>query len=282
MLSQDIIFSENPNELLTRFKYGNYYLLLIYCVEGQIEMGIENHECTLVPHDMLLCRPSAITGQYLPSPDLRCTIIAVREHALDDIVYTCVREDNKWWEKSKFLSHHPVLHLNERQQELGVLFNRLFQLYNEDTNSGLSENIRLIFAQAAVYELLNWLEESMPDSEVTQATENHRQGRKEVLFRDFIRLIQETEGQQREVQWYADQLAVSPKYLSAVSKDISGQSAHKVIDNIAAQEIKRLLRQTDMSVKEICVRMKFPSLSFFCKYVHAHFGMTARQIREKE
>ena len=81
------------------------------------------------------------------------------------------------------------------------------------------------------------------------------------------------------VRWYGDRLAVTPKYLSVVCNTVTGKSAQVVINDLTVQEIKRLLLQTDMSVKEICVQLDFVSLSFFYKYVKKHLGMTAHQYR---
>jgi AraC-like DNA-binding protein len=39
------------------------------------------------------------------------------------------------------------------------------------------------------------------------------------------------------------------------------------------------LKQTDLSVKQICDRLGFPNPSFFGKYVREHFGMTPLAIR---
>ena len=275
MLNQDITFSENLDELLAQFSSENDSSLIIYCIAGKLQIEIDGQQRLIVPHDMLLCTPELIVGNYLRSPDLKCKAIAIRKHALDDVLYVCMREDNNWWEKSKYLVHNPIIHLNERQQELGQLFNRLFQLYMEDNRSELSENIRRIFAQAAIYELLNWLEGSVVQ---TQETER-KTGRQEVLFREFARLLQETKGCQREVRWYANRLAVTPKYLSVVCHTNTGKTALVLINEVTTQEIKRLLRQTDMSAKEICGKMDFPSLSFFCKYVKQHLGMTTNEYR---
>ena len=274
MLNQDITFSENLDELLTRFSSENDCVLIIYCTAGKLQIEIDGQQCLISPHDLLLCRPELIIGKYMRSPDLTCQLIAIRQNAVDDIFYLCMRKDNKWWEKSNYILHHPIIHLNERQQELGKLFNRLFQLYMEDSNSELSENIRRIFAQAAIFELLNWLEGSVETQEETP-----KPGRQAVLFRDFIKLLQETKGRQREVRWFANQLAVTPKYLSVACHTNTGKTAQVLINEVTTQEIKRLLRQTDMSTKEICGKMDFPSLSFFCKYVKQHLGMTANQYR---
>lgn len=275
MLNTDITFSENLDEMLARFSRINDCSLLILCQNGRMQIEINEQPYLIETNDLLLCRPDLIIGNYMQSPDMQCHVIAIREHALDDILYMCVREDNKWWEKSQYILQHPIVHLDERRQEIGLHIYRLFQLYEEDTRSGLSENIRRIFLQAAIYELLCWLEENI----VQTPEAEHKQGRQEILFRDFIKLLQSTKGRQREVRWYAAQLAVSPKYLSVACNTVAGKPAQAVINELCVQEIKRLLRQTDRSVKEICVQMNFPSLSFFCKYTRQHLGMTAHQYR---
>jgi len=275
MLNQEIIFSDNLDELLARLDDKNACALIIYCLEGRLQIEIDGQPHLIAPYDLLLCRTELIIGNYMRSPDLRCSVIAIRRNALDDIFYLCVRDVDKWWEKSFFLFQHPIIHLNERQQEITKLFNRLFQLYQDDTRSELSESIRRIFVQAAVLELLNWLEVNVEHSK----EEKSRIGRQEVLFRHFCRLLQENRGRQREVRWYADQLAISPKYLSEICNNFAKKPALAVIHNATLQEIKCLLRQTDMSVKEISVQLNFPSLSFFCKYIKKYLGKTARQYR---
>ena len=47
------------------------------------------------------------------------------------------------------------------------------------------------------------------------------------------------------------------------------------------EDIRYCLKQTDMSIKQICDRLGFPNPSFFGKYVKDHFGMTPIQLREK-
>lgn len=276
MLTTDITFSENLDEMLTRFSQIHDCALLVHCKCGKMQIEINEQSHLIEKNDLLLCRPDLIIGNYMRSPDMECYVIAIRKHALDDILYVCMREDNKWWEKAQYILQHPIVHLDERQQEIGQLFSRLFQLFSEDSRSGLSENIRRVFMQAIVFELLNWLEGSIETPE-----EEPKQSRLDILFRDFVKLLQETKGRQREVRWFAAQLAVSPKYLSVACHAVAGKPAQAVINEMCVQEIKRLLRQTDRSVKEICALLNFPSLSFFCKYTKQHLGMTANEYRKK-
>ncbi len=44
-------------------------------------------------------------------------------------------------------------------------------------------------------------------------------------------------------------------------------------------DITYFLRNTDLSIKEICAKLGFPNPSFFGKYVKEHFGCTPLEYR---
>ena len=71
MLNQDIIFSGNLDELLQRFSNENDCTLIIYCTEGKLQIEINEQQYLIRPHDMLLCRPDLIIGNYMRSPDMK-------------------------------------------------------------------------------------------------------------------------------------------------------------------------------------------------------------------
>ena len=74
-------------------------------------------------------------------------------------------------------------------------------------------------------------------------------------------------------------LAVLPKYLSTICKKYSGKTANTWITEHVMEDIRYYLVSTDLSIKEICVRLGFPNTSFFGKYVKEHFGVTPTQMR---
>jgi len=62
----------------------------------------------------------------------------------------------------------------------------------------------------------------------------------------------------RQPSYYADKLHVHPNYLNAVVKRITGKTATQLIQQQLIIQAKSLLRQTDLSVKEISFRLLFP------------------------
>jgi AraC-like DNA-binding protein len=102
----------------------------------------------------------------------------------------------------------------------------------------------------------------------------------EKLFTRFLRLVQTNCKRERRVSWYAQQLSISPKYLSLVVKQISGRTALEWIENYVTMELRVALKNSTRSIKEIAEDMNFPNQSFLGKYFKEHVGMTPSEYRK--
>ena len=97
----------------------------------------------------------------------------------------------------------------------------------------------------------------------------------------FMRLVEQSDGRIRKVDDFANQLNVTPKYLSTLLKETMSRRPSEVIQLFTAKAIARRLRFTDMTMQEIANDLKFPNASFFGKYVKEHLGMTPLEYRKK-
>jgi AraC-like DNA-binding protein len=104
-----------------------------------------------------------------------------------------------------------------------------------------------------------------------------RQG--ERLFKDFMKILATDKIKSRSVSAYAQRLFITPKYLSSVSKQLTGKTASVWINEAIVKEAKRQLKYTDKSVKEIAMQMDFPNVSFFGKYFKTHVGVSPMEYR---
>lgn len=87
---------------------------------------------------------------------------------------------------------------------------------------------------SVIYEFCGYLMTAKSNSD-------HLLSKKEVLFRDFIRLVAEHYKQERSIAFYADHLGVDAKYLSVTIEAASQQTPKRWIDKYVIQEAKRLL-----------------------------------------
>lgn len=101
----------------------------------------------------------------------------------------------------------------------------------------------------------------------------------ETLFRRFIGLLSASYPKPRRVSYYAGRLNVTPKYLSAVCKQVGGMRPSKIIDSYVLRDIDYLMRHTQMSIKEIAYELRFSNLSVFGKYVRKHRSVSPRSYR---
>ena len=101
----------------------------------------------------------------------------------------------------------------------------------------------------------------------------------EALYARFKDLLFLYRGKERKVMFYASELCVTPKYLTAVVKEFSGRTPIQWINETAIREIEYMLRHTQSSIKEIVIELNFPDLSCFGKFFKAHKGMSPKYYR---
>ena len=106
--------------------------------------------------------------------------------------------------------------------------------------------------------------------------------RAEEYFKQFTELLGEHYKHERSVGFYAQQLCITPKYLTTLIKRISGKSVSEWIDNYVILEAKTLLKYSNMSVQEIAYYLNFPNQSFFGSYFKRNAGMSPSQYKAKK
>ena len=110
----------------------------------------------------------------------------------------------------------------------------------------------------------------------------HNTNRQEELFEKFIALVVQHSSLHRDVNFYANELCVTPRYLSSVVQNMTGTPPKNIIDERCIQEMKVLLRTTNRSVQEIAFQLNFPDQSFFARYFRKHVHMSPLEYREQK
>ncbi|MCG2613646.1 AraC family transcriptional regulator [Terrimonas sp. NA20] len=114
----------------------------------------------------------------------------------------------------------------------------------------------------------------------SHAQEKIRLTRKEELMKRFLKLLPEHARQQRGLQFYADHLYVTPKYLSQTVKELSGKTAGAFIDELVMVEAKVLLGDLSLSVAQVADQLFFSDQFFFSKFFKNHAGITPTGYRK--
>ena len=101
------------------------------------------------------------------------------------------------------------------------------------------------------------------------------------IFNRFISLVNEHVQEAHALEYHADRLCLSARYLGTVVKAISGETAKSWIDRALVTKAKVMLRHTDRQVSEIADLLGFPNSSFFCRFFRERTGCTPQQYREE-
>lgn len=104
--------------------------------------------------------------------------------------------------------------------------------------------------------------------------------RKEELFESFLRILYMYCKEQHVVSFYAEQLYITPQYLSLILKELTGRSANKWIDEALMQEAKILLKAPQATVQQVADALHFSDQSTFGKFFKKHAGMSPMEYRK--
>jgi AraC family transcriptional activator of pobA len=100
------------------------------------------------------------------------------------------------------------------------------------------------------------------------------------LFNSFYAKLDNQFRTMKQVADYANELFVSPNYLTDVVKKVSGHSASYHIQQRTVQEAKRLIMYDDASMKVVAYALGFEDLSHFSKYFKKAAGMNFSDFRK--
>lgn len=174
------------------------------------------------------------------------------------------------------LAYNPLVNLTQEQQED---IERYFDLLeNISNNSDLAHRDEIVrgLLMSMFYRISDTYEQR---PQVLDEKERSVRNRREEYFAKFITLLSENFKRERTVGFYAEQMCVTPKYLSLLIKDFSGKSAAEWIDSYVITEAKTLLRYSTMSIQEVAYELNFSSQSFFGKYFKHLTGMSPSEYK---
>lgn len=170
---------------------------------------------------------------------------------------------------------NPVIQMEQAEIDLMMKYYELlvFKMDHPEMNFG-RETVRDII-RCFAYDLL---------SNINKHIDNDNDGdmlrQSDRIYRRFMLLLAEKSNVDRSVKSYADELCVSPKYLSSVCRRHSDSTASELIALSVVGRIKQLLLYSDLSIKEVAAEMGFDNLSFFGKYVKKHLGLSPNHYRQ--
>ena len=254
---------------------------VIYCEAGYLDVYFHGKMLRINAGEMFVRVPdfNFKLGPYELSPDLKFKQVTISTSVFETIMHDHMRVEPHWWAKLEYLKKNPIFAINAISVDFLNTYFHLLQLQLQDNQTSYRKQILMLIARGAAMEMLNYLDKLA----VIEDNDDYRNSvnQSDYTFREFTKLLQQYP-HKREVQWYAQQLGITPKYLSEICKERSGKAAGEWIADVTVSEIKHYLHNTTKPIHEIARVMEFPNASFFCQYTKKHTGLTPNHFRKQK
>lgn len=238
-----------------------------FCANGRITIRINTKEQTISDGVLFVVLPKHTLTLFTPTSDVQIYLLFVTFELVQQLP---VIPDLNLLRKA---DRQPFIRLDvEKQEELISLYS-IIQHYMSDNNFHQSVRHTLICSFLLIItSQFDIMEE--PDTVSSQT-------RQDELSRDFFKLLFQYAHSGKNASFYADQLCISTKYLSAVIKRTSGFPVQEWINEVTLAEAKRYLRTSTLSVAEIARKLHFTNASSFIRFFRKHMASTPLEYRKK-
>ena len=248
---------------------GEEYLAHLLCLGGSCRYRFNERDFELHAGDLSIIRKRKMVEKVEPSDDFRCKII----YAAPGFIELCTPQSNYGMKGSLALFLNPVMHLTPEQQIVCRRDFELLELRIADVGHRFYHETLINAMQAAILDFFDFHASLYGQSDISTQSAS--------IMNRFLKMLEEgTYREHREVSYYADCLCVTSKYLSEVSKKVSGYAANYWINRYTILDISRLLRDKSLSFVQISDMFGFSSPAYFSRYVQQNLGLNPTEYRK--
>lgn len=247
-------------------------IILVWCIKGALSISVNLNDYILEEDALFICMPgnifklNEIVGD---EEDLHYVCVAMsKEFAANQKL-----DVNKTFSNALSLLDNPSVPITKDE---AALMSGYLDMMGNVLKSDLA------YRREAVQSLwisMLYVFAAMLDRRAKLAKDVSPTNRSMMLFEQFISLVAKYHTQYRNVAFYADQLCLTPKYMSKLIKTATGKSAPEWIDAYVILEAKNLLKYSNDTIKQIVFKLNFPNQSVFYKFFKARTGMTPSEYR---
>ena len=266
-----IIVDDISTALIPKDPRRMNFLILALCTEGEATYTLDTQEMRIQKNDVLLILDRHVVSNFTASKDLKalCIIISVK------FFFESIRNVGDVSSLLLLSRNFPVIKLAQEETETFQSYFYLLKTKAADKQNKYRRKLVSTLILAMFYDLSNVVQRMLN-------TDSMRRTRAEIIFTKFIKLLEGNFKQERRVGWYAEQLNITPKYLSETIKNVSRRTPNEWIDNYVTIEMRIQLRNSTKSIKEIAEEMNFANQSFLGKYFKEHVGISPSEYRKNK
>ncbi|MBR0296873.1 MAG: AraC family transcriptional regulator [Paludibacteraceae bacterium] len=244
-------------------------LVIVLVRQGRGKLMFDNTELSVSANDVYILPAKHIFSGTFTSFDHEVTMLILSDKLVEDARLTAFNYH--------FEDYHvqPVTHLTESQMRTIAQVMDLFETV-------LTHEPVLSHRHNALCSVLHVLIEFMNSFRKSNKTQLDSTRRGSHIYIKLMDLLAEHYTEQHQVQFYADKLGLTPKYMSKLILDATGFGANAWIDQYILAKAKLLLiSRGDLSVQEISHMLGFKEQASFTRFFHNIEKISPREFRQE-
>ena len=240
----------------------------ILCWDGSMGFTFQDTRYNISVNDYVILPNAELGSGFSASNDFRGILMSLSEAFVASIAI----RSNYGIIGHLSLLQNPVMKLSARDFRICEAALRYLRMRMEEKEHLFREELLGSLLTAHILDLYDIHARCRNASSLSEHTAS--------LLRSFIELLYNGEYMRnRDLDFYATHLCITPHYLSEICRKASGRPATYWIDRFTIQEITRLLRQKELSLTTIAERMNFSSVPYFSRYVQKRIGVPPSEYR---
>ena len=261
----ELLFVDNIREVANLPSIRQGFNSLVACRGGRIVVEVGGNNLVKVkPGQLLLIPAGKLVQPMLVSTDVDASALLVSDGMLTSVLGSQITV----WNKAMYMKE---IYVVEEASWLKGLQGYADSIFSRGREMRLLREVIHSFLRTM---LLMVCEELLGSEGMTSTQGDTSSLHDKEIFNSFLQLLAHEEQKRQRVAYYADKLHITPKYLSTVCKKVSGKNPMRWISESVMQDCYSLLKDTDLSVKEISNKLGFPNSSFFGQYFREQTGQT--------
>ena len=246
------------------------YLCHAYCYEGYCTFERNGKAFRFEAGDcLIIARRGDLVKNMKESDDFRVDVIYVTQKFIE----ISTPQSNYGMRGQLFLFQNPIMKLNPDQQDICRLIFDAVKRRLKQTDHHFRHDALRNAVECMIIDFFDFHARLYPADKIS--SQQHQ------LMEQFIEMLERGDFRRnRDISYYADKLCVTPKYISEVSKKVSGLPAAFWITRYTSLDISRLLRDRRLTFTDISDMFGFSSLSHFSRYVQTNLGAKPSDFRE--
>lgn len=271
-IAQEVVLMDTLKQLpeIAEARRMSLCMFMGVCTDGVASVVVNEKKRIVSHNNVMLITNESVVDSINFSPDFDGMGFFISYRMLQEILRDIPNMSGLF-----LLTHnHPMFEVNAGELDTIEVYLSLMRRVIESPSHRYRLDVARHLILTMIFDMRNAFERVARPAQVED-----KQSRAERIFVQYIQLVERHFREQRQVQWYAGQMELSPKYLCETISSVSRRSPNEWIDKFVTTEIKNLLRHTNKRISEIAADMNFPTQSFFGKYFKDNVGVSPSDYR---